>query len=132
MQSIEQSQLSSFDKISFWTFSVSSKSSVLKTSKNHDRVLFNLTKMYSNKTKYSDKNDSWIFKFIIFYDMCVKVEMSETTKLMTFPIMLKNFILDYYYFNIAVWRPALNFVQACVSINNYFENVEYKRNMMIK
>ena len=57
MQSIEQ-QPSSFDEISFWAFSVSSKPSVFKASENHDRVLFNLVKMYSDETKYNDENDS--------------------------------------------------------------------------
>ena len=131
MQSIEQ-QSFLFDEISFWAPSVSSKSSIFRTSKNHDRVLFNLIKMYSNETKYNDENDSWNFKFIIFHDMCAKTEVFETAKLMTLSIMFKNFALNYYYFNVTVWRSALNFVQACVSINSYFENAEYKRNVMTK
>ena len=88
--------------------------------------------MYSDEIKYSDKNDSWNFKFIIFYNMCVKAEVSETVKLMTFLIMFKKIALNYYYFNVIVWRSALNFVQACVLINSYFENAEYKRNVLIK
>ena len=134
IQSFEQHQSFSFDEISisFWTFSIFSKSSAFRASKSHDRVLFNLIKMYSDETKYSDENDSWNFKFIIFHDMCAKVEMFETIKLMTFSIMLKDFALNYYYFNVIVWESALNFVQTCVSINSYFENSEYKRNVMIK
>ena len=58
MQSFEQHQSFSFDEISSWNFLVSSKSHALKISKNHDRVLFNLVKMYSDKTKYSDENNS--------------------------------------------------------------------------
>ena len=131
MQSIEQ-QSFSFDEILFWTFSVFSKSSAFETSKNHDRVLFNLVKMYSNEAKYSDKNDSWNFKFIIFHDMCAKAEVSETIKLMTFSIMFKNFVLNYYYSNVTVWKPALNFVQTCVSISSYFEDAEYKQNVLTK
>ena len=88
--------------------------------------------MYSNETKYNDENDSWNFKFIVFHNMCVKIKMSETVKLMTFLIMFKNFVLNYYYFNVIVWKLALNFVQACVSINNYFKNAEYKQNVIIK
>ena len=102
MQSIEQYQSFSFDETLFWIFSVSSKPHVLKTSKNHDRALFNLAKMYSDETKYSDENDSWNFKFIIFHDMCTKIEMSEIIKSMTFSIMFKNFVLNYYYSNIIV------------------------------
>ena len=64
--------------------------------------------------------------------MCVKVEMSETIKLITFLIMFKDFFLNYYYFNVTVWRSALNFVQTCILINKYFENAEYKQNVMIK
>ena len=88
--------------------------------------------MYSNEAKYSGENDSWNFKFIIFYDMCVKVEVFETIKLMTFSIMFKDFALNYYYFNMTVWRLALKFIQTCVLINSYFENSEYKQNVMIK
>ena len=88
--------------------------------------------MYSDETKYNDENDSWNFKFIIFHDMCAKAEMLETAKLMTFSMMFKNLVLNYYHFNVTVWRSALNFVQTCVSINSYFENAEYKRNVMIK
>ena len=58
--------------------------------------------MYSNETKYNDKNDSWNFKLIIFHDMCVRVKMSETVKLRTFSIMFKSLALDYYYFNVIV------------------------------
>ena len=58
--------------------------------------------MYSDETKYNDENDSWNFKFIIFHDMCVKAEVFGTAKLMTFSIMFKNFVLDYYYSNVIV------------------------------
>ena len=88
--------------------------------------------MYSDEAKYSGENDSWNFKLIIFHDMCVKAEVLETVKLMTFSIMFKNFVLNYYYSNITVWKSALSFVQACVSINSYFEGAEYKRNVLIK
>ena len=101
MQSIEQ-QSFSFDEISFWAFSVFSKSLAFKASENHDRVLFNLAKMYSDETKYSDENNSWNFKFIIFHDMCARAEVFETVKLMTFSIIFKNLTLNYYYFNVTV------------------------------
>ena len=64
--------------------------------------------------------------------MCVRAEVSETVKLMTFSIMFKDFVLNYYYFNVTVWESVLNFVQACVFINSYFEDAEYKRNVLIK
>ena len=64
--------------------------------------------------------------------MCVRVEVFETVKLMTFSIMFKDFALNYYYFNVTVLKSALNFVQVCISINSYFENTEYKQNVMIK
>ena len=88
--------------------------------------------MYSDETKYNDENDSWNFKLIIFHDMCARAEVSETIKLMTFLIMFKGFALDYYYSNVSTQRLALNFVQTCVLINVYFEDAEYKRNVMIK
>ena len=51
---------------------------------------------------------------------------------MIFSIMLKNLALNYYYSNVTVWESALTFVQACVSISSYFEDAEYKRNVMTK
>ena len=88
--------------------------------------------MYSDEAKYNNENDSWNFKFIIFHDMCVKAEVLETIKLMTFLIMFKNLALNYYYSNVVVWESALNFVQTYVSINSYFEDAEYKRNVLTK
>ena len=88
--------------------------------------------MYFDETKYNDKNNSWNFKFIIFHDMCARVDMFETVKLMTFSIMFKNFALNYYYSNVSIRKLALNFVQTCVLINVYFEDAEYKRKMLIK
>ena len=88
--------------------------------------------MYSDETKYSDENDSWNFKLIIFHDMCAKAKMPESAKLMAFSIMFKSFALNYYYSNVNIRSLALNFVQTCVLINVYFENAEYKRNVLIK
>ena len=88
--------------------------------------------MYSDEIKYSGENDSWNFKLIIFHDMCARAKVPEAAKLMALPIMLKGLVLDYYYSNVAVRRLALNFVQACVLINAYFEGAEYKRNVLVK
>ena len=88
--------------------------------------------MYSDEAKYNDENDSWNFKLIIFHDMCVKAEVSETAKLITFSIMLKNLALNYYYSNVSTQKLALNFVQTCVLISVYFEGAEYKRKMLTK
>ena len=125
-------QSSPLDATSFTAPPVPPKPHVLKASESHGRVLFNLAKMYSDEIKYSGENDSWNFKLTIFHDMCARAEVPEAIKLMAFSIMLKGFALDYYYSNVSTRGLALNFVQACVLINIYFENAEYKRNVLIK
>ena len=38
--------------------------------KTYGKELANLAKLYTNKSKYSGKNDNFDFKLIIFIDLC--------------------------------------------------------------
>ncbi len=63
-----------FSSISSRSFVSSSSSSSsanqsIKTQE-YDRELINLTKLYSDETKYSEENDNFFFKLIMFNDMC--------------------------------------------------------------
>ena len=56
--------------------------------------------MYINEKKYDEnliKNLN--YKFTIFMNLCIKVEISQQTIQTTFSIMLKSIILKYYYSN---------------------------------
>ncbi len=41
----------------------------IKTSE-YERELVNLTKLYSDETKYNEENDNFSFKLTMFNDMC--------------------------------------------------------------
>lgn len=46
--------------------------------------------------------------------------------------MLKNFILDYYYYNISTSIVTLNFEQTRNFISNYFKEAKYKQKVFFK
>ncbi len=119
---------------SFVSSSLSSVNQSIKTSDtDYDRKLVNLTKLYSDETKYSEKNDNFSFKLIMFNDMCDRVDVSFEAKLKAFSIMLKELAFDYYYANVASSKNAsFTFDDVCISIMSYFEDVEYKRSILNK
>jgi negative regulator of genetic competence, sporulation and motility len=104
---------------------------LIKTSE-YDRELINLTKLYSDKTKYNKENDNFSFKLIMFNDMCDRVDVSSETKLKAFLTMLKRLALNYYYSNVINSKASFTFDDVCVSIMSYFEDAEYKRSILNK
>jgi predicted metallo-beta-lactamase superfamily hydrolase len=98
----------------------------------YDRELVNLTKLYSDETKYSEENDNFSFKLIMFNDMCDRIDVSFETKLKAFLTMLKELALDYYYANVISSKNAFTFDDVCISIMSYFEDAEYKRSILNK
>jgi negative regulator of genetic competence, sporulation and motility len=105
----------------------------IKSSK-YDRELVNLTKLYLDEAKYSEKNDNFLFKLIMFNDMCDRVDVSFEAKLKAFFTMLKKLALNYYYANMISKNKnhSITFDDVCVSMMNYFEDVEYKRSILNK
>jgi negative regulator of genetic competence, sporulation and motility len=93
-----------------------------------------LTKLYTDKAKYSEKNDNFSFKLIMFNDMCDRVDVSSETKLKAFLIMLKELALNYYYDNMTSKNKnhSITFDDVCVSIMSYFKDAEYKRSILNK
>ena len=56
--------------------------------------------MYINEKKYGESLiKSLNYKFTIFMNLCIKVEISQQTVQIAFSIMLKFMTLKYYYFN---------------------------------
>ncbi len=56
----------------------------------YGRELANLAKLYSDEAKYSEENDNFSFKLIMFNDMCDRVDVSSEAKLKRFLLCLKN------------------------------------------
>jgi hypothetical protein len=107
--------------------------SIRTESEEHEKELANLVKFYTNEAKYSDENDSFSFKLTIFHDMCDRVDVLQLIKLKTFSIMLKDLTFDYYYSNMfANIVTVITFDEICFSMKNYFEDVEYKRDILFK
>jgi hypothetical protein len=99
----------------------------------HEKELANLAKLYTNEAKYSDENDSFSFKLTIFHDMCDRADVSQSAKLKAFSTMLKDLILDYYYSNMFTSIiTVITFDEVCFSMRNYFENAEYRRDILFK
>ncbi len=111
--------------------SFSSLNQSIRTQSGHDRELVILTKLYSDEIKYSDENDSFSFKLIIFHDMCARVDVSHSVKLKAFFIMLKGLALNFYYSNMSISAFVI-FDEVCYSMSNYFENAEYKRSILTR
>jgi hypothetical protein len=107
------------------------KSSIasIKIESDHEKELANLIKLYTNETKYNDENDSFSYKLTIFHDMCDRVDVLQSIKLKTFFIMLKDLTFDYYYSNMNI-DIFIIFDEICFLMKNYFEDVEYKRDIL--
>jgi hypothetical protein len=103
----------------------------IRIESDHEKELANLIKLYTKKTNYSDENDSFSFKLTIFHDMCDRVDVLQSIKLKTFFIMLKELTLDYYYSNMNI-DVFIIFDEVCFSTRNYFEDAEYRRNILFK
>ncbi len=61
--------------------------------------------------------------------MCDRVDVSQSAKLKTFLTMLKDLTLDYYYSNMST-DALIIFDEVCFSMRNYFEGVEYRRDIL--
>ena len=56
--------------------------------------------MYINEEKYGESLiENLSYKFIIFMNLCIRVEIPQQSIQIAFSIMLKSIILKYYYFN---------------------------------
>jgi hypothetical protein len=97
----------------------------------HEKERANLAKLYINEAKYSDENDSFSSKLTIFHDICDCADVSQSVKLQAFFTMLKDLTLDYYYSNMNT-DIFIIFDEVCFSMRNYFEDAEYKKDILSK
>ncbi len=63
--------------------------------------------------------------------MCDIADVSQSVKLKAFSIMLKDLTLDYYYLNMST-DALIIFDEVCFLMRNYFEDVEYRRDILSK
>jgi hypothetical protein len=115
----------------FASSSFTSVNQSIRTS-DYDRELANLTKLYTDEAKYNEKNDNFLFKLIMFNDMCDRIDVSVEIKLKAFFITLKRLALNYYYANVIHSKISFTFNDVCISMIHYFEDAEYKRNILNK
>jgi hypothetical protein len=65
--------------------------------------------------------------------MCDRTDVLQSAKLKAFSIMLKDLTLDYYYSNMFTSTvTVITFDEICFSMKNYFEDVEYRRDILFK
>ena len=100
MQHAQMQPIVKIREISFPVFQILEKTPVLLTTTNYSEIKFHLTKMYFDEIKYSDENNSFDYKLTIFYDVCITIDIINEIKITIFLIMLKKFVLNYYYSNI--------------------------------
>ncbi len=105
----------------------------IKQESDYEKKLSTLIKFYSDKTRYTDENDSFSYKLIIFNDICRRANVSHEIKLLAFFTMLKRLALNYYYSNMNTCTIILStYDEVCFQMKNYFENVEYKKSILFK
>ncbi len=65
--------------------------------------------------------------------MCDRDDVSQSVKVKAFSTMLKELALNYYYSNMFIITIVIiTFDEVCFSMRNYFEDVEYKRDILSK
>lgn len=66
------------------------------------KKLLNLVKISNIEAKYSNQNNSFIFKLVIFHNISIRANVLLKIKIKVFFIILKKLALDYYYLNINI------------------------------
>ena len=85
--------------------------------------------MYINEKKYDESlTESLSYKFIIFINLYIRVEIPQQTIQIAFSIMLKSMTLKYYYFSC----QGIGFTvqQFFDRFQEHFEEKEHRRNML--
>ena len=78
------------------------------TSIGDGKKLSNLAKIYTNNAKYSNRNNSFIFKLAIFHDVCLRADVLSEVKMKAFLTILKGPALVNYTSNIDINDTVMN------------------------
>ena len=89
----------------------------------------NLAKLYTDEFKYSNKNDNFDFKLIIFINFCQKTDIFKQEFNQAYFIILRGLAFDYYYINFKSNSFNVSFNKLYEVICNYFKRSEYKRDI---
>ena len=82
--------------------------------------------------KYSEINNNFVFKINVFQNICNRTMLFVKTRLLTFSIMFKKIILNYYYNHIINMNHIFSYDQICNMIMIYFEKIKYRRIILNK
>jgi hypothetical protein len=99
-------------------------------SQNFGKELANLTKLYTEDTKYSGEDDNFDYKLMIFHDLCEKAALPQQAFAQAYSTMLRGLALDHYYTNRKNISHVISFEEMCYATRNYFEGAEHKRNIL--
>ena len=94
------------------------------------REAANLSKLYTEESKYGGEGDNFEFKLKIFNNACKKTDIPPE-KIDALSIILKGLALDYFYLNLED-QEHLSFEDVCKAIRNHFEGEEYQRTIQTK
>ena len=93
--------------------------------KTYGKELANLAKLYTDKSKYSNKNDNFDFKLTIFTDLCQKADIPKQEFSQAYSTILHSLALDYYYTNLKSNPLGAPFDKLYEAIYNYFKGLKY-------
>ena len=98
--------------------------------KTYGKELANLAKLYTNKSKYSGKNDNFDFKLTIFINLCQKANIPKQEFSQAYSTILRSLALDHYYTNLKSNPLGVPFNKLCKATHNYFKGPEYRRDIL--
>ncbi len=98
-------------------------------SDNYAKEIISLSKIYRDEDRFSDSENNFDFKLLIFFDRYSQVNLSKHAYLKAVSIMLSDQTLTYYYSNKVIY---LIFDDFCTSMRTYFEDSEWQRSNLDK
>jgi Na+-transporting NADH:ubiquinone oxidoreductase subunit NqrF len=88
---------------------------------NYAKEIIFLSKIYRDEDRFSDSEDNFEFKLLIFFDRCSQMNLSKHAYLKAVSIMLSDQTLTYYYSNKVTYFIFDDF---CANMRAYFESFE--------
>lgn len=72
----------------------------------------------TEENKYSEENDNFDFKLVVFHDLCDRANIPEEVKVKAYPTRLRGLTLAHYYTNLRSTRQSLSLDQVCGATRN--------------
>lgn len=90
-----------------------------------------MIKIYTSKAKYISEKNNFLFKLIIFYNICIRTNIFLDIILKVLFIIITDLVWNYYYFIINI-NIATICDQIYKSIQIYFDKTKYKKIVLFK